>query len=223
MWPLPDVRRPVLPGIVIYARIDGSCMIWDPAKHYWSAGSDRERGLETSEAIRLTQANIWDGLEVELRSGKKQFICNGLIRDWITWQYRPIKDTFDTFSQVLQKLSPQPNEITLVPGEPTKLPRDDRDIPTLKLPYGEVPIILLSEGIKRILSFAYLLVWTWETHKEASKFIGKPLQSKIVFIIDEMEAHLHPRWQRIIVPALLDVVKTPKMATDYCTRFARCG
>src|SRR5258708_3681421 len=157
--------------------------------------------------MRVNQANIWDGLEVELRSGKKQFICNGLIRDWITWQYRPIKDTFDTFSQVLQKLSPQPNEITLVPGEPTKLPRDDRDIPTLKLPYGEVPIILLSEGIKRILSFAYLLVWTWETHKEASKFIGKPLQSKIVFIIDEMEAHLHPRWQRIIVPALLDVVK----------------
>lgn len=207
MWPLPDERRPVLPGIIIYARIDGSCMIWDPAKHYWSAGSDRARGLETSEAIRLTQNNIWDGLEVELRSGKKQFICNGLVRDWMTWQFRPSTDIFDTFSRVLQKLSPQPNEITLVPGKPTKLPRDDREMPTLKLPYGDVPITLLSEGIKRILSLAYLLVWTWETHKEASKNIGKPLQSKLVFIIDEMEAHLHPRWQRIIVPALLDVVK----------------
>jgi predicted ATP-binding protein involved in virulence len=77
----------------------------------------------------------------------------------------------------------------------------------LKLPYDDVPIVFLSAGIKRILSMAYLLVWTWETHKEASKNIGKPPQSKVVFIIDEMEAHLHPRWQRIIVPALIDVVK----------------
>ena len=68
-------------------------------------------------------------------------------------------------------------------------------------------MIFLSAGIKRILSLAYLLVWTWETHKEASKNIGRPPQSKIVFIIDEMEAHLHPQWQRVIVPALLDVIK----------------
>jgi len=207
MWPLPDGKRPVLPGIVIYARVDGSCVIWDPAKHYWTIDGDRVRGLETSDALRLTQNNIWDGLEVELRNGRKQSICNGLIRDWIIWQYRQLTDAFETFSRVLQRLSPYPNEITLIPSTPIKLPRDDREIPRLKLPYDEVPVVLLSAGIKRILSLAYLLVWTWETHKEASKNIGKPPQSKIVFIIDEMEAHLHPRWQRVIVPALLDVVK----------------
>lgn len=206
-WPLPDEKRPVLPGIVIYSRVDGSAMIWDPAKHYWSVESDRARGLITLNAIRLTQENIWNGYELETYGGRTQFICNGLIKDWSTWQYRQPTGTFNTFTRVLRRLSPHPQEITLVPGEPTRMSRDAREIPTLKLPYGDVPIVLLSAGIKRILSLAYLLVWAWEEHKEASKQIGKPVQSKIVIIIDEMEAHLHPQWQRTIVPALLDVIE----------------
>ncbi len=206
-WALSDDKRPVLPGVVIYARVDGSCMIWDPAKHYWPMEINREKGMETSDAVRLTQNQIWDGQDIELRSGRKQSICNGLISDWITWQDRQAIGAFDSFSRVLQKLSPHPSEITLVPGSPTKLPPDDKYIPTLRFPYGDVPITLLSAGIKRILSMAYLLVWTWEGHKIASGKIGKPPQSKIVFIIDEMEAHLHPRWQRVIVPALLEVIK----------------
>jgi hypothetical protein len=31
--------------------------------------------------------------------------------------------------------------------------------------------------------------------------------ARIVLLIDELEAHLHPRWQRLILPALLRVVK----------------
>lgn len=206
-WPLPDQKRAVVPGIVMYARVDGSTMIWDPAKHYWSLDTERARGLEAADAIRLTQDEIWNGLEIISKGGKRQSICNGLIRDWITWQFIYPHTTFEIFARVLQKLSPSPNEITLTPSTPIKLPRDDRQMPRLKLPYDDVPVTLLSAGIKRVLSMAYLLVWTWETHKEASKLIGKAPQSKIVFIIDEMEAHLHPQWQRVIVPALLDVVE----------------
>jgi len=206
-WSSHDDKRPVLPGIVIYARVDGSSVIWDPAKHYWTADSERTRGTETSDAIRLTQNELWDGRAIPLSNGRMQSICNGLVRDWITWQFIHPKTIFETFSRVLGKLSPSHNEITLIPGTPIKLPRDDREVPRLKLPYDDVPVTLLSAGIKRILSMAYLLVWTWESHKEAAKHIGKPAQSKIVLIIDEMEAHLHPQWQRVIVPALLEVVK----------------
>jgi len=212
-WPLPAQNRPVLPGIVLYARVDGSSMIWDPAKHYWSMESERVRGLEVPDAIRLTQAEIWNGLEINSRGGNRQSVCNGLIRDWIDWQFIPPQTTFETFSRVLKKLSPS-NDITLIPGTPIKLPRDDRQMPRLELPYDDVPVTLLSAGMKRILSMAYLLVWTWETHKEASQHIGKPPQSKLVLIIDEMEAHLHPKWQRIIVPALLDVVKELEQTID---------
>src|SRR5205823_5465674 len=68
-WPKADEKRPVLPGVVIYARVDGSCRIWDPAKHYWLVNGNGSR-QDPSEVIRLTQNNIWDGLEVELPSGK---------------------------------------------------------------------------------------------------------------------------------------------------------
>jgi hypothetical protein len=205
-WPLSNEKRPVLPGIVVYARVDGSCVIWDPARHYWSAGGDHVRGLESDDAVRLSQNEIWDGKDI-IKIGKKQSVCNGLIRDWVTWQYRHATGAFDALSRILEKLSPHPDEFILRPGDPTNLRNDARDMPTIKMPYEDVPVIMLSAGIKRILSLAYLLVWTWEGHKVASKTIDKAPQSKLVFLIDEMEAHLHPQWQRVIVPALLDVIK----------------
>jgi hypothetical protein len=36
---------------------------------------------------------------------------------------------------------------------------------------------------------------------------NKEPQRQMVILIDEIEAHLHPRWQRVILPALLDVSK----------------
>ena len=98
------------------------------------------------------------------------------------WQYRPTtRITFKTFTSVLERLSPHPKEFTLVPSTPIKLPRDNRDIPRLKMPYDDVPIVLLSAGIKRILSLAYLLVWTWEAHKEASQILADHQNTKLCF------------------------------------------
>lgn len=34
------------------------------------------------------------------------------------------------------------------------------------------------------------------------------MKASIIFLIDEIEAHLHPQWQRRIVPALLDVMNS---------------
>src|SRR2546421_10726218 len=41
--------------------------------------------------------------------------------------------------------------------------------------------------------------------KKAESMAREPERS-IILLIDEMEAHLHPRWQRMIVPALMNVV-----------------
>jgi hypothetical protein len=75
------------------------------------------------------------------------------------------------------------------------------------MPYGTVPLTHVSAAVKRIVGLAYLLVWTWEEHQRAAEFCReKPAQS-IVLLIDEVEAHLHPRWQRLILPSLLAVVR----------------
>ena len=49
--------------------------------------------------------------------------------------------------------------------------------------------------------------WTWFEHVVNSEILGKSPQKRVVLIIDEVEAHLHPRWQRVLVPGIMDVVK----------------
>jgi hypothetical protein len=61
--------------------------------------------------------------------------------------------------------------------------------------------------MRRIIALAYLLVWSWQEHVRASELLGRPTTKQVIFLIDEIEAHLHPRWQRTIARALLAVVR----------------
>jgi hypothetical protein len=198
-------KRNMLPGLSIFAEIDGSFAVWDPAKHPLLDGKRKVNG--NSEALlRFTSTQVWDGIEGK-QANRTISLCNGLIRDWITWQ---TSDTlrFNEFTTAIKALSPHPTNEPLIPGEPTRLPPDVRPIPTLKFSYGEVPIVLCSAGIQRILALAYLLIWAWHEHIESSKSLRREPQRSIVLLIDEMEAHLHPFWQRVITPALMDVVQS---------------
>ena len=58
-----------------------------------------------------------------------------------------------------------------------------------------------------IVTLAYLIVWAWHEHKISSQFRNVKPDSRIVIMIDEIEAHLHPKWQRTILPALMEVQK----------------
>lgn len=102
---------------------------------------------------------------------------------------------------------PSPDE-RLTPRELTRVSLDDvRDIPTIRMPYQqEVPVIHASSGMRRIMALAYFLVWAWEEHRQASKLLQQLETHQVVFLIDEVESHLHPSWQRKIVPALLKLM-----------------
>jgi len=52
------------------------------------------------------------------------------------------------------------------------------------------------------------LVWAWDEHRRAAKLQKEEPTDRVVLLFDEMEAHLHPKWQRVFVPALLDVVES---------------
>ena len=199
-WVAP-AKRDVLPGLSIFAQADGSFVIWDPAKHLLL---ESKRGSEVNGAalIRLSRTQVWEGLQ-EGPDGRRVFLCEGLVRDWSTWQTLE-RARFEDFCAALEALSP---EELLIPGEMTKLPPDARTMPTLKFPYGEVPIVLCSAGIQRVLTLAYMLVWAWHEHLSTSKSLRRMPEQSIVLLIDEMEAHLHPFWQRLIAPALLNVVQ----------------
>ena len=72
--------------------------------------------------------------------------------------------------------------------------------------YGTVPIVHASAGVKRIIGLAYVLIWAWFRHKRNASLAGVEPFDQMILLVDEVEAHLHPRWQRAVVPALMEVV-----------------
>ena len=204
-WPSSEERLTV-PGLVIYARIDGAFTIWDPLRNHSAAS--RTDGLD---CFRFTREDIWEGVKEKVGVKTIQRF-NGLIYDWILWQSNPNDSPFGTLKRVLRRLSPPGQEQgdlgPLEPGKPTRIPGGEtRSIPTIKHTYGEEPLVYASAAVRRIVALAYLIVWAWEEHKAQSKISREPPQRRMVILIDEIEAHLHPQWQRAILPALLAVQK----------------
>lgn len=205
---IPPAGRPPMPGLVVYVRVDGGVSIWDPARNYWKKLAAREyEKPDRPSAFQFTQHQVWNGLETG-EGSNKTVLCNGLLRDWILWQYQK-KDLFKTLTEVLAGLSPHPDEV-LRPGKPVRSSLlDAREEPTLELPYGTVPVSLASAGMRRVLALAYLLVWTWSEHKAASALLHQSPTDRLVLLFDEVESHLHPQWQRVLLPAVLDVIGKP--------------
>lgn len=199
-WRWERDTTPWATGLVVYAQADGAFDIWDFtrfARHVPYGHPDARR---VEHRFALSPVEVWEGLN---RDGR--VLCNGLVRDWATWQFqRP--EVFARFTRALERLSEGLDE-PLVPGAPQRVSPDDaRDIPTLRLSYGEVPVTLCSAGMRRVLALAYALVWTFEEHRAAAQLMGvKPFED-LVLLLDEAEAHLHPRWQRLLLPALLSVL-----------------
>lgn len=181
-----------LSGLAVYAMVDGSFAVWDPLV----SSAQQARGSATGGGSKFTRNDIWDGKTRQLE---------GLVRDWVKWQQSPdLYPAYSTFEAVLGRVFP-PDLGPLTIGRPVRIPNDSREIPTLKHPYGTVPILFESAGIRRIITLAYLLVWAWEEHKVRAKQQKRPEERQMIVLIDEAEAHLHPKWQRVILPALLGI------------------
>lgn len=200
--------RPWNPGLVIYALADGGFAVWDPARNYW-----KKKGTidvqERLPAYVFSSKEVWDGLRLPV-DGKPTLVSNGLVADWASW-IREGKDDAKRMADVLALLAPAVGTDSLRPGDGFARisVNDARDIPTVRMGYGQdVPILYASLGVRRIAALAYMLSWAWREHVIASKQLGQASSSRIVMLFDEIEAHLHPRWQRAIVPALLRVVQT---------------
>jgi hypothetical protein len=199
LWPLPS-GRPANPGLVLYFRVDGQFSLWDPSQHYWrrnaALGVDAP---DRPDALHLAAGEVWNSIP----GSEGRVICRGLIEDWVTWQQTQSPE-FTHLLSVVQALSPMRVEA----ADPHQVwAGDRRDYPFLRFGYGEVPLPLTSAGMKRILGLAYLLVWAWHGHRKAAELIRQPAENRITILFDEPETHLHPEWQRRLLPALMGTLE----------------
>lgn len=197
--------RPWNPGLVIYAHSDGGFSVWDPARNYWRTKND----VDVQERVPgyvFSQREVWEGLSV-LIDRKPTLVCKGLLEDWSVWIRENGVDA-GNMAAVLADLFPRGEFGRIGPLRRLSL-NDARDIPTLNMPYGvNVPILHASSGVRRVVTLAYMLMWSWSEHLRAAEELGEQPTKQVVMLFDEIESHLHPRWQRSILKSLLEVMST---------------
>ena len=195
-------------GVVVYAHANGSFSVWDSVRNHSLRMSPPPVDPKRRPAYVFTETEVWDGLRAVM-DGRTVPLCNGLLHDWSSWI--KAKDAQSTaMAQALRALSPDwDGGDRLEPGPPMRLSIDDaRDIPSIQTNYaGAVPILHASSGIGRAVALAYILTWAWSEHRIAADMRGEKVVRQVAMLFDEVESHLHPRWQRSILKALRDVGK----------------
>ena len=201
-WPGPP-ERPYSDGLVVYAHADGGFSVWDPARNFWQTRGNLDVQDQVPGYVFSPQ-EVWTGLALPI-NGSLTRVCKGLLDDWSSW-IRERGTEADLMTRVLGTLT--------VRGEPLRVGpiarlsvNDAQDIPSIRTEYSDsVPIVHASAGVRRIAALAYVLVWSWSEHLRAAEQLGLTSTHQVVLLFDEIEAHLHPSWQRAVVPAVLKVM-----------------
>lgn len=195
-WSRPSHAFPTTSGPYLLAHADGRFTLSDSLR--WPLAPD-----EPCRIWQFDERAVWNGHDHKL--------CKGLLDDFVTWRLMHAAgqpSPYPHLERVLQALSPHPSE-RLVLGQPTRVSRDlAQDVPVLEFPHATVPVIHASAGMKRILSLAYMLVWTYHEHVRVAELSGLAPSRELLLLVDEVEAHLHPQWQRRILPALLEAIRS---------------
>ena len=175
--------HPQVEALHIYAGVDGTFFV-----------EDQRKDASDASPINLTAREVWDG---------KEGHTEGLVRDVVNWQFAK-EEWIELFQRLLSHLSPS-DLGTLRLGAPNRIPGRRRWFPVIQHPYGDVPVLYASAGVRRVLAMAYVMVWAWQEHRVASELRGERPARRLVLLVDEIDAHLHPFWQRMILPAILEV------------------
>ena len=197
--------RPWSPGLVIHAHADGGFSVWDPARNYW-----RKKGnIDVQDRLPgyvFSPEQVWTGLVIPIQ-GKLTRVCRGLLDDWSSW-IRENGENSSRMAEVVGTLTVRDEPLEV--GPLLRLSVDDaQDIPSIRTDYSDaVPIVHASSAVRRITGLAYMLVWSWSEHLRAAKHLGVHAAGQVIVLFDEIDAHLHPRWQRAIVPSVLRVMNS---------------
>ena len=167
--------------------------------------------LRLNTDFRSPGPTVRNGLgsnEDSLHEVRRIFHRASLIRDEdviqkvIDLDYRSYRRNKPAYRELIVKIGTLASEIT--EGFPVEFLGVSEDanglFPQFRTPDGDVPFNVLSQGTQSIIQWlAHLLVGYAEYYDFPDDLEDRPS----IFVVDEIDAHLHPSWQRRIIPALI--------------------
>ena len=126
-----------------------------------------------------------------------------VIQKIIELDYRAYRRGTPAIRSIIDKMAAIVSEVT--EGYPIRFERVEEDdyglFPQFITPDGSMPLNVLSQGTQSLVQWlAHLLIGLAEYYDYPDDIEDRPG----VLIIDEIDAHLHPSWQRRIIPALTE-------------------
>ena len=124
-----------------------------------------------------------------------------VVQDMIEIDYRAYRESKPAMRGIIDKIASIASQIT--EGfriEFAGIAEDKRGLyPEFETPDGKLPLDVLSQGTQSLIQWiAGLLIGFARHHDFPEDYADKPG----ILIIDEIDAHLHPSWQRRIIPAI---------------------
>ena len=157
------------------------------------------RGTSTSRidlpGYVFSAKEVWDGLEVGI-DGKATIVCNGLLRDWANWIREGGRAARDMRDLLVSSVALDDARDRLEPGPLTDLCRDAgtsrslRAASPMRSPSCTRPRACVGSSPWRISC-----LWSRSENRLAAQQLGESPAKQVVLMIDELESHLHPRWQ----------------------------
>ena len=124
-----------------------------------------------------------------------------IIQTIIDLDYRSYREKNPFVRQLIVQIAQISSEITEgFPLEFIGVGEDDNGLyPEFRTPDGDLPLNFLSQGTQSIVQWVSHLVISYADYYGYIKnFASRPA----ILIIDELDSHLHPSWQRRILPTL---------------------
>jgi hypothetical protein len=169
----------------------------------------RERGLEDiRQAIRQSISDSGREATPDLKKRRSLLLANdslvsdeAVIQKVVELDYQAYLEERPTIRELISSIGTIASQIT--EGFPIEFQGIKRDeggyFPQFRTPDGDMPLNVLSQGTQSIIQWvAHLLIGYAEYYDFPPNLEEKPG----ILIIDEIDAHLHPSWQRRIIPTL---------------------
>ena len=167
-------------------------------------GRREGRQYDIAEGI-TTQERYGPGIAARIKAsfGESAYLTKdeNLIQKMIELDYRAYRKKDPSIRTLVDKIASATSEITS--GYPIKFVGIGEDntglFPEFETPDGILPLNFLSQGTQSIIQTLAQVLISFAEYYGYSKNL---LQQPGILIIDEIDAHLHPSWQRRFLPTL---------------------